>query len=353
MIQFIGNLTQLNHQSNEKLYWIDVVRGEAILLVVIGHSGCPSLIYNFIYSFHMPLFFVISGYLYNYEKWNKGFGYKIFVLNRFASYVKPYFILCGINFILCLLQEIIKNGISTNTVPMIGKWMFGILYVYPSVEYMPNCTPLWFLVALFFSSIIFYYILEVKNRKIQFLIIIGIAVVDAGLFYLVKFQMPWCFGAVLIGVCCMYFGFFIRRSSKIIDFCKKPPVILSLIIIGIIFGYINGRVGVGANNLGYNPFLFWMSALTLPFAIILYFSAANQKFELLNWFGKNTILFIGFNYFFNSLPELVWRHILPFAKYSYPWYIRSIVCIVCISCTILVWNKAKEKWPLLHKIVGF
>ncbi len=341
-------------ESKEKIQWIDMVRGGAILLVVIGHSGCPSLIYNFIYSFHMPLFFVISGYLYNYEKWNKKLGFTTFVLNRFVSYIKPYFILCGVNFILCLFQEIIKNGISTNTVSMIGKWIFGVLYVYPSVEYMPNCTPLWFLVALFFSSIIFYYILEIKNRKIQSLIVTTIAAVDGMFFYLVKFQMPWCFGAILIGICCMYFGFCIRnRSFQLDNFRNKSLIIILLIIIGIISGYINGRVGVGANNLGYNPFLFWASALTMSLVIILLSSEVNYKLRLLNWFGRNTILFMGFNYFFNSFPEFIWQHTILLEKYPYPWYIKSLVCIVCISFIILLWNNIKKKWPVLYKAVGF
>lgn len=42
---------------------IDYTKAIGIILVVIGHSACPIAIKNFIYSFHMPLFFIISGYL--------------------------------------------------------------------------------------------------------------------------------------------------------------------------------------------------------------------------------------------------------------------------------------------------
>lgn len=35
-----------------------------IMAVVVGHSGCPQIIHNFIYCFHMPLFFMITGYFY-------------------------------------------------------------------------------------------------------------------------------------------------------------------------------------------------------------------------------------------------------------------------------------------------
>ena len=33
--------------------------------MVIGHSGCPTYLHDFIYMFHMPCFFFISGWLLN------------------------------------------------------------------------------------------------------------------------------------------------------------------------------------------------------------------------------------------------------------------------------------------------
>ena len=52
----MDKLMTATKQTKEKIRWIDMVRGGAILLVVIGHSGCPSLIYNFIYSFQCLCF---------------------------------------------------------------------------------------------------------------------------------------------------------------------------------------------------------------------------------------------------------------------------------------------------------
>lgn len=57
--------------AHQRVIWLDALRGFAILLVVAGHviqSGlCPddyseNMEWLFIYSFHMPLFFFISGY---------------------------------------------------------------------------------------------------------------------------------------------------------------------------------------------------------------------------------------------------------------------------------------------------
>ena len=39
----------------------DAVKGIGIILMVIGHSGCPTFLHDFIYLFHMGLFFFVSG----------------------------------------------------------------------------------------------------------------------------------------------------------------------------------------------------------------------------------------------------------------------------------------------------
>lgn len=44
---------------------LDIAKGICIILMVIGHSGCPDYLHRFIYMFHMPCFFFISGYLLN------------------------------------------------------------------------------------------------------------------------------------------------------------------------------------------------------------------------------------------------------------------------------------------------
>lgn len=47
--------------------WIDFCRGIAIILMVAGYTGTLGLINKIIYAFHMPLFVMISGFLYKVE----------------------------------------------------------------------------------------------------------------------------------------------------------------------------------------------------------------------------------------------------------------------------------------------
>jgi fucose 4-O-acetylase-like acetyltransferase len=60
----------MNNQNINRLDYIDRFRGIAIILVVMGHiiqyniiNGQNTSLYSIIYSFHMPLFFFISGYV--------------------------------------------------------------------------------------------------------------------------------------------------------------------------------------------------------------------------------------------------------------------------------------------------
>lgn len=55
-------------QKNKRNEVFDLARGIAIILVVIGHSGCPEYLRNFIYLFHMPVFYTFSGYFFNSKK---------------------------------------------------------------------------------------------------------------------------------------------------------------------------------------------------------------------------------------------------------------------------------------------
>lgn len=44
---------------------ISIAKGIGIILVVIGHAEGPELVTNFIYTFHMPLFFITAGYFFS------------------------------------------------------------------------------------------------------------------------------------------------------------------------------------------------------------------------------------------------------------------------------------------------
>lgn len=64
---------------------IDILRGLLIILVVIGHFN-NGIAHDIIFLFHMPLFFIISGYLLKREHLTE----KNYILNKSKSLMIPY-----------------------------------------------------------------------------------------------------------------------------------------------------------------------------------------------------------------------------------------------------------------------
>lgn len=94
----------------ERLEYIDTIKGFAILLVVMGHvipwsfqsfedvtsmSPSPILLWKIIYSFHMPLFIFVSGFLFGQSHYTSPKEYVVKMLKKIRMLLIPY-IVCGI-----------------------------------------------------------------------------------------------------------------------------------------------------------------------------------------------------------------------------------------------------------------
>lgn len=85
-------------EEKNRIIELDFFKGIAILLVVLGHSVSRGVADHYldpvmlwIYSFHMPLFFFISGYLISYTSYKKrNFGNS--VLKKVLTLLLPYLV---------------------------------------------------------------------------------------------------------------------------------------------------------------------------------------------------------------------------------------------------------------------
>jgi fucose 4-O-acetylase-like acetyltransferase len=128
---------------------VDIMKGLLILLMVAGHAQIP--IHRFIYLFHMPVFFMITGWLYNYKR--EEIDIKKYTLKKISSLYIPY-VKYGLFFlmlsIICpFFFKEMSGGFETWD---IIKRLAGILLFQGRYEIVGTS---WFLFALFFSSLIF------------------------------------------------------------------------------------------------------------------------------------------------------------------------------------------------------
>lgn len=200
--------------KSNKLYNISLLSFIALIFVILGHSGCIyagiwdykifnnsskiiKYITQYIYSFHMPLYMFISGYLYYYNKviLGKYGSFKEFIKNKAKRLLIPY-VITGI-FFMIPIQMIFK--IYTDNYSFLYRVINEIL-----LERRP--AHLWFLLALFNIFIIFYFIESILNKRctmLNFVILslIGVASckfpsvyqIGSSFRYLVYFYMGYVF----------------------------------------------------------------------------------------------------------------------------------------------------------------
>ena len=125
--------------------FIDVARGVGIACVVFGHNWIvlhdKGMLFRIIFSFHMPLFFVLTGAFLK-----PAVAIRRFVENKADSLLKPYFV---VSFAL-IAKEILFHSVGDRP-GFLCESLAGVVYGVGSSLQWP---PLWFLPHLFVTSIV-------------------------------------------------------------------------------------------------------------------------------------------------------------------------------------------------------
>ena len=72
-------------KTNNRLAFVDVARGISIICIILGHLGRND-INRIVFTFHIPIFFLITGYFIDTES-----SKKRFLLKKITSLLIPYF----------------------------------------------------------------------------------------------------------------------------------------------------------------------------------------------------------------------------------------------------------------------
>lgn len=159
--------------SQKRLDYLDMAKGVGIILVILGHiEYIQEGTMKMIYSFHMPLFFLIGGLLI-YKKKDAKKEYLAQIGKRAKGLLIPY-----ISFSITLLT-VYTLGVLTGS-PYVTK--AGVMIDYIDTFTFYGVHILWFLPCYFLSQAIFLAILQnCKSYKLQFLLCIGILLISFGI----------------------------------------------------------------------------------------------------------------------------------------------------------------------------
>lgn len=133
-----------------RIAWVDYAKSAAIFLVVLLHTHCNPTLAKSINAFIMPLFFVISGYLFSYTR-NPSFGR--FAAKRFRQLVVPYL---WINLVAWVAWVAVLRHYGDDAATEI-EWHTPLRAIFVGIPpLLLHDIPLWSLLSFFVVEMIFY-----------------------------------------------------------------------------------------------------------------------------------------------------------------------------------------------------
>lgn len=165
----------------KRLKWIDMAKGIGIILMVVGHMpSMPNIVHNWIFSFHMPLFFFLSGYMFKKKKVN------VCIRNSIKKYLEPYFIYSVLFIIVDYIFFKDVNAMKESTKRfLLGQGGFDVL---------------WFFVSMFWIQIIYNFIEEtIDDEKFVRTAVIALSVVAYG-FTILKIGIAFKFSTSIVSI---------------------------------------------------------------------------------------------------------------------------------------------------------
>ncbi|MGX8882274.1 acyltransferase family protein [Methylovorus sp. SPW-M1] len=240
-----------------KINWIDILKGIGILFVVIGHMTPKDIfLTDFIFLFHMPLFFFISGYLFKPTTDLKGYARK-----KAIHLLLPYLtFLCVIYILPTVINLIYENRHYFGTFKEIttgvllgGRALRGIESVF------------WFVTCLYATQLLVNWLL-IKLPKLANYLCAGMLCISYVNAYFHDIWLPWNINVVLAAAPIFFIGHVYKRIPNKIPYEWTAFIVAGAAISLLLAGFDN-TYDMKAAQYGL-PFITFLSAIAMIVVLI-------------------------------------------------------------------------------------
>lgn len=312
----------MESKASERIVWIDWAKSICMFLVILGHCHIrveDQFVTQFIYSFHMMLFFFLSGILCKRELSFDSIKSDI----RFL--VLPYFTFG----ILLIVFDFMRA--RTFDLCLFMQKLYSLLLGDDA-----SIGPIWFLPALFICKQLFLILKKLKNNCI-WLYFVFVLMSFFPVYYISSNQlnMPFFSDSALCGLPFFVVGY---ESSSLCVHIKKSKWYLRfacsilLLVLSVLVCRENGFVSLADCVIGNSVFLYYINALSVIASICMLcmlFDKSNS-FVLTTSYGSIFTLFfhgIPMSFFNYYLPVLIGCSLFSYSLYLAFLYSMSTYCI--------------------------
>ena len=275
---------------------LDLMKGIGILLVYLGHSfnlkGIDeniiySYLWNTIYSFHMPLFFLISGFLMNN---GKDIQLKKYYTHKIKRILIPYFFINLIDF---FPRKLFPNLVNSK---------FDIMRVF---FYGTKIT--WFIYTLFMIFMIFPFLEKYILKKDRYYLF-GIILILVNYFKVFSKVEIFSINVVVGYLLYFYIGYIIRPiyKNKVVNgVWNKNIIFLMFGVIFLVFSYKSFYLNY------FNSIIFALMGILLTLNISLRIKEKSFIYNTLKFIGVNSLTFYLIEGFITVFYRVVLIKIIP------------------------------------------
>ncbi len=350
--------------ERKRIDWIDFAKGLAIMLVIIGHcvheGKIGATLQGFIYSFHMPLFFILSCTTYSYSK--NSIDYKNKIVKSAKHLLFPVLLIFT-------FQIIIQCILDTSKIYNVYFWtdkFYTLLYSSaPDLSILGGWKTIvgigtsWFFIVLFWGRSIFDYIhMKINDDSILMLfsLIIGTIGVIAGTIGRILDNVYFGIFSSDIALACMpffYFGYYLKNHPLRDETIKKMLIwfIIWVFTLLIQFHDYNNITFLVLGDRKYYFFpLCYLTAIA-GMLFISYFSVLCCKLKKLSVpitiIGKNSLYLLCVH-----ILDYLWQDKYYVVGHQFYTALKrlgidlaisiAIICCKCIINQIIMMNKIKR-----------
>lgn len=317
--------------KKERLLLPDVLKAIAIISVVIGHAVAgdhnnnelEKILYNFVYTYHLPLFFFEGGYLYKQKK--PRYFFKSLIKNNYIPFVAYSFL--ALLFLPGLVQ---LHALEESALLVNPKRYAAVLFLRSRV---PLTGAMWFVPFYVLSFFIFYVISFIPNEKMKRCIIFMLGCAGAVLTNIHRVNVFYCNRAFLMQPI-IWLGYVYRRHEDTVQKYLNRFLWLPIaVVLFLIYPLLNIGIDLAFLEIA-GGWLFYPIVL-LGIAMCLSFSKnikePSKIAHLLQYIGENTFAimalhFIAFKYMDGLLGLLGFG--TAETLYYYPTTFHNVVAFV-------------------------
>lgn len=332
----VGKVIFVIYNQKMRSYYIDILKAFAIFLVILGHNPlCSNVVKQWIYTFHMPVFFAAYGLAYDMDKhYQRGFLNSMFIVQKAKRLLLP-----------AILWALIYASLEIKKIILI---LYGSQQ---SLRTAGSLSSIWFLPCMFLSVLIVEVVMLTLNKlfKGKHGINISIFCLSIGFSLIAYFipssnNYPWSINIVPMACSFMLVGYLLQKIIKNVKKFNNGDIFIWALVFILSFAVLTSTykynlVYININNVDmasgtYGNYILYMldaSCGIMMLIALAVFTAFLQKSKLALYIGRNTLSLFLIHNFVYKIVALILQSIGMFSSII---YIPITVIVVIICCTI-------------------